>query len=883
MSIALLGALVCAENRAEDVPARSVRADDYLSRRVVHAFDFEEKDENNYEKLPRYWYTIGGPGFPGYTADETGFDDTQHVSGSHSFRLRSNGGSAAAMVEHGAIAAVPGADYIVTAKLKTDRLKNSRARMVAYFVDQHGRRIAESQSPTPLTESNGRWTRIEARLDGEFDKAAWIVLRLELLQADEFRPPTLGKHEVYQQDIGATAWFDDVVIFQLPRVEINSQSATNVIRGPDRPKLDITVRDQTGDRLTAVVQVYDHMGRPIDRQQRVFAGRQAPTWHWTPKIKRFGWYWADLTVNGERGVVGRRAVGLAWLPPMPTIAPAEADRFGIIAESMSEDERRMLRPMMDRLGANAVIIDIWRGDRTVTITSDDPMPDDPVVNGLLADGRSVTLSIARAPTPLAEAADTDAHLTMDVLRGDPKNWQPHLRPLAVTYAQPVRRWQIGPVGSDEAYWRKDLAQSYSAIAQWLKGIVPAAVVSVPWSVQRQLPAGADRIDALTVSIPTSVRPNLIAGQVEALGLKQQRLSLAIDWLDPRQFDHHERAADLAMRLVEATRLNPETVYIGYPWNRGEARRELTATPDPMLAVFANTVDRLSGRRFVGEMRLASGVKCYILDGPAGGALVAWNETSPQTDVPLDLFLGDQPVVVDIWGNRKPVERDEHKHRLTVGKMPIFIEGINAQLARFRSLLRFDPGFVESSYKVHQLELVIVNPWPRTITGTLRLDGVEHWKINPRLVNFSIAAGQTRRVAMNVTFPVSELAGEKQITGRIELDADDRYVLDVAVPLEIGLRDIDFNPTVSIDQETGDVMVTSLVTNRGDEPRSLYAFVLAGELARQQRIITNLQPNQTAIKRFRLPGLRDELLGESIRVGLREMDGPAMVNQLLQVH
>jgi hypothetical protein len=43
LSIALLGVFVCAENRAEDVPARSPRADSYLARRVVHAFDFEER------------------------------------------------------------------------------------------------------------------------------------------------------------------------------------------------------------------------------------------------------------------------------------------------------------------------------------------------------------------------------------------------------------------------------------------------------------------------------------------------------------------------------------------------------------------------------------------------------------------------------------------------------------------------------------------------------------------------------------------------------------------------------------------------------------------------------------------------------------------------
>jgi len=880
--IALLATLAAAPAAGQDAGARSDRADSYLARRVVHAFDFEERDENNYERLPRYWYTVGGPGFPRHTADETAFDTARAVSGKHAFRLRSNGGSAAAVVEHGAIAAVPGADYIVTAKLQTAKMRNSRARLVTYFVDQHGRRIEKSTQRTGLTQSEGKWERLELRLDGEHPEAAWIILRIELLQADEFRRATLGKHEVFKQDIGATAWFDDIVVFQLPRVQINTQTPINVVRAPDQPRLDITVSDQTGEQLTAVVQVYDHLGQTVDRQRRIFAGRQAPTWQWAPKFERFGWYWADLTVSGERGVVGRRAVAFVYLPRAKQIDRDEADRFGIIAEDMTEAERQLLRPMLERIHANAVIIDIWRGDQTVTLTSDDSMPDDPIVNGLLTDGRSVTLSIAETPRILAETANTDVHLPIAVLSSDPANWEAHLQPLAVTYAQPIQRWQVGRVGSDEAYWRRDLAPSMRSIQSWLKGIVPNAVVAVPWSVQHELSDKARAIRDLTVTIPTSVRPNLIVPHIEALDAGDRRLSLAVERLGTDQFAHDERAADFAMRLIEAARADVGPVYVRYLWNQGESRRQITATPDPMLAVLANTIDRLADRRFVGRTQLSEGVHAYILDGQAGGALIAWNESSPHADVPIDLYLGDQPVAIDIWGNAQTLGRADGKHALTVGKMPVVIEGIDARLARFRSMLRFDPGFVESSYKVHQLDLVIANPFNRTITGKVRLDAIEKWAINPRLMPFSIAAGKEIRIPMELTFPISELAGEKRLAAQIEIDADQQYKLDATIPLEIGLKDVELNPTLNIDRDTGDIVVTSMVTNRGEEPRSLYAFITAGDLARQQRIIANLQPNQTALKRFRLPGLADQLAGQSIRVGLREMNGPAMVNQLLEV-
>jgi len=174
----LCGALV-GSTRAGD--ERSI-AVDYLARRVVAAFDFEERAAGNFERMPRHWFTVRQPGFPKHTADRIRLDDRVTRSGEQSFAMTLNGGSAAAVVEPGAIVAVPGADYAVAVHVRTEDFKRARVRMTGYFLDQHNRRIEPSVTTSELATSEGAWSRLELRLRGDHEQAAWIVVRLEALQ-----------------------------------------------------------------------------------------------------------------------------------------------------------------------------------------------------------------------------------------------------------------------------------------------------------------------------------------------------------------------------------------------------------------------------------------------------------------------------------------------------------------------------------------------------------------------------------------------------------------------------------------------------------------------------------------------------------------------------
>ncbi len=81
-------------------------------------------------------------------------------------------------------------------------------------------------------------------------------------------------------------------------------------------------------------------------------------------------------------------------------------------------------------------------------------------------------------------------------------------------------------------------------------------------------------------------------------------------------------------------------------------------------------------------------------------------------------------------------------------------------------------------------------------------------------------------------------------------------------------------------EDGEVRITQRITNRTDRDMRLRAYVVAPNRARDTRLITGLEPGQTAIREFRVPDA-ETLRGEAVRVSVEQLDGPAVHNHVIR--
>ena len=78
----------------------------------------------------------------------------------------------------------------------------------------------------------------------------------------------------------------------------------------------------------------------------------------------------------------------------------------------------------------------------------------------------------------------------------------------------------------------------------------------------------------------------------------------------------------------------------------------------------------------------------------------------------------------------------------------------------------------------------------------------------------------------------------------------------------------------------DAVVTLVISNIGQEMLSLSAYASLPEFPRQEQSVARLQGGDSVIRSFRFPAGGEVAREHAIRVGVREVNGPAGLNKLL---
>jgi hypothetical protein len=891
--------------------------------RLAARFDFEERQLGNFEDLPRHWNPIGRPaknldpaflgqplhrmlaglaGFPDYNV--VAFDKSQKVSGEYSFHLGVNGGNAGAFLEAGAVPVTPGSDYRITTRVLTPVLRYARARLMVYFIDGGGRRIDASIVSSPLVATDGRWQTLNVVLRGDDPAAASIGMQLELLQP-QARPDTLlGGHQVVYQDVHADAWFDDIEVWQAPRMTLTTPGAVHILRASEKPQLTMTVHDLAGGALTAEVVVSDLEGRAVARDRRTLPDPRAASWSWTPSLDRCGWYRADLVLTEGTAhataigaEVARQTATFLIVPDEPGVGADGADRFTLDAQDLPEAQVDAAVEILQRLGGGGLLVSCWERTTTAAGLRERQHRLGLLLGRLAAAGCPVTLSLSPLPDELARQADADPHDPLTALAGDPEIWKPFLTPILLQQGQQVSRWQLGTCAQPTAFARPDLPAVLARTGGVIGELVHEPRLMVPWRLDqpRRPEVKTDVIYAL--DLPPEVRPDYLGQYLApwsgregsapmapapvALVLREPGAGPGEVWSQP------QRVADLALRVLYGLEAGAESFTLAQPW-AGQTDQDSAFQPDATLGVFAALGHRLGGRKLLGRMDLGPGLECMIFGDPAGnqGTLAVWATAAAPRGAAVDMYFGPAPRSVDLFGNRADLVTVDGRQHLAVGTQPIFIEGVDTKLALFRAGVTVAPSFLDSTQAPQTVTLTIANPWPRTISGTLVVLQPQSWHLEPRRVAFNLAAGQTCRVPVEVGLPASELVGRKTLTARVDLTAERNHSLDVALPLEVGRKDIVLDAAVALepDAKTGrvDAVVTQTITNRGPEILSLYCFASLPGFPRQERIMPRLDPGQSVVRRFRFQGAAEALGAADIRVGVRDTSGPMQLNKLLSL-
>lgn len=886
------------------------------SGRRLALFDFEDTDDAGRPigasyPMPVSWYALGRApleddpnflqqsrhreftelrGFPSYT--EVGFSDEHAASGDYSLRLGLDGGNAGAYLRTGVLPAVPESTYAVHARLRTERLDRAAAVLSASYVDAEGKVVPGTVVRSEPMTTGGRWRPVSAQLGPAPPEAAWIGIEVMVLQRRMQRRMDLADENaagsgVVLEQIRGHAWFDDIGVWQLPNIDVTTQHPTQIIRAPERPEVGIHVRDLTGQRMEARLSVYDEHRRRVASTRRAVGGGIPTHWRWTPDLPGLGWYLLDLQIfeRGSDTPIARKISSLLWTPAEARSPDASMKPYAILADDLSPPFVKMLPDLLDRVGANAVTLSAWDRDTDASIATQQNRLAD-VLERLAASAIEPTLSFRQAPESLADRLEVERFDSLAALLPNDAAWDEYVVPVLARQGQQVRSWQVAShhiAGS--TYIERAEAR---AILDRLASYAPSPTAVVPMSIHEPPPGEIEGRFRFLVDVPAGVQGDELADHLSDGRSKGDRTRALLRIEPADRLTQSRRVADLVLRMLALREAEIDGAAIASPY-ASYKRREARLLPDPLLGAFAGAARRLAGREVLGRLPMPAGLEAAILADPDGrsGALMVWNRSAAEEQRGVEMYLGQRPVLMDVWGNAAELPLEDGVHPVRVHDIPRFIENIDVELARFRAGFTIDEPLIVSEQTEHRRRLTLTNPWPRTISGTLRFTGPEGWDVQPIRHSFSIPAGGRVRLPVTMTFPLHEVAGPKTLSAEVDFVADRRYRVHIWTPLELGLPDVEFDASLSLEEAesggaTPDAVVTCLITSTGDTTRSLYVFANLFDHPRQERIVARLEPGETVVRRFRFEAARDELLDYPLRTGIRETNGPAILNKRLDL-
>ena len=850
-------------------------------RRIVKHFDFDEQRVGNFDPLPMYWRRHGGAGFPQYL--EGRFDrDLGHEAGP-SFRLELDGGTLGYHYEGRDISVRTNSDYLVVAWVKTRSLETARAYFTACYLDRKGAKLLGTERRSELrggADAPADFSPVSVGLPGNVPGARYVGLSLWLTQSSVWHTGPRPMRFIDREEVEATAWFDDITVYRLPRVALRSTHPGNVFTETEPVELYTEVSDPDGLNLSAKLTVVSADGQRVDERsvpiQSADETLPSPT---TYENLPVGLYTAELVVSTGETVLVRRCLRFVRLA-MPVSPPAEMGRgFGVVLRGAAAALLPGQRELLQRLRAEYVKIPVWYAQRAATGRAEFDQAVDRYLEAIVEAGADPIGILTDNPPGESSGQETGVRSMLEILSEDALGWKPLIAGTWSRYAGLIHVWQVGDDGDESVFLDHRLPGLVPTLVREMKPLMAEPTLATTASA-RWAPAATPISDYCALTLPAAVPPDDVERHIQPfLGDEPHRVWAMVEPLADERYPRTVRLANLGRRLVETCFQNVGGIFVLAPWDTRADLLSAQVDPREDLIVMRTVADVLGGAVPVSRTTINGQAKCLVFDRNGQAILFVWDDYAPPQGREHVLFLGEQAQQIDLWGRRRGLEAIGTRQVVRIGPAPTFIVNTPTWLMEFRRQFVLDPPMLEASFEAFERDIVFTNTYHEPISGLVRLIPPPEWDVRPNRIPFALQPGEQFRHSITVRFPVNAEAGVTPLLGEFALDANRRYRILTPAWFELGLENVDLNTYVY--RVGSRVVVRQSLTNRTNRPVSFQGYLVIPGRQRINRTFAAFHPGQSLSKDFILEDAA-ELVGKRIRVALKEIQGSRVWNRVLTV-
>ena len=862
--IALLLATVGPAPAQEEAhPTRALAS----QRQKVEFFGFEEASAFH-SPLPKPFFRIlssnGRPGFPDFGTVEV--ENSEAFSGDWALKFALDGAPIAVGIARARIPIFPQSLYEVRARVRTARLDQASAVLKVRLLDEQGDELPGTSRSSGGVRTRGEWTVLSVQPPIEVEEAVDLIFELHVEQG--VRPDLTGE-----------VWFDDIEVWQLPRMTLEARPPTGVTRYPEAPRLLAEIRDLTTGGLSAVLTTRDLDGFIVD-ERNIEITRGSTTVSEDLTGLPIGWYQSELTLLDDETVVARMQQSLGVLPPARDMLKGyRAPFFGVTLPSSRPFDIEGDGLMIEALRPDYAVIPIWQPGLPARLDAEGASFFNSVVDILHARQVEPVFELASIPDDLQPSGlplDSDQ---ICALLSAPEEASLHLLPWMAEFGDDVSRWRIRnevPPGSShlQATIRNATVIASEFVAAGRIELHPSA--SDLFAGDRStLPAEVLMVDPPRVDQSDRSEPSFVS--------TSDRTPAVVHFASEPRITSHRAAAELAARaFIECWADGVERIECSAPWETRPGR--VARGIDSSGFAFHLIASQLSGHPPRVEVPVGRGLKAFLAGDSTDPFLVAWS-LEGRSLMEIDESSGGL-LVTHVDGSSTQLPYREGSRLVEIGESPVFIRGIDPDIALFRANIRLEPGTIEAATGLHDCTIRVHNPWPESISVRLRPVGPANFQFQPRSRQFSIGPGQERLIPFAYAYPRMQSDGEIDLRIEAEVEGIDTFTTTLLVPTMIKSTRLAISATwrLSHDRDGGEngILVTVHAENIGSSPLLLKAFSQAIEYAPMRRALPRIGPGETASRTFSFPGGNVKLGGQQITLGVYEIQGDTRVVRRLEI-
>ncbi|MBL8889671.1 MAG: hypothetical protein JNL67_06810 [Planctomycetaceae bacterium] len=838
--------------------------------------DFESDSDLNFDLWPDKWRRQTGAGFPRYSKSEIQADPI--AANNQVLGVTLDGGQAA----------------VYSPPIKISQQCSYRLRFRVHVPTKVGH-PCEAWASFTFFDSNEQKLDVY-NLPVQSTTDGWIQIESPLISAErpEIASALVGLH-VQPTEASAlfgSAFFDDVSLQELPRLNLEFSNPLHVFVSPDQVRLTCRVSGMRRSNAQLKLELFDERENRLnteilDLQDDMHVSKLAVSQDGKSQgyaIQQYEWRLVPANQVGTNQFhegFYRLVITLLDRDVNPLVrdmtfvvmrdeTPGTERLFGLsLPISVVDHDQYALGATLQQLGVNWIKLPVWLDHEDEKITTS--------LGNLLQRLARLEIDVVGVldePPPRVFKKFWQHEHGIAALTGDEDVFIQAIQPILVEWSLRIDRWQIG---SDDDLGIAENAQAFARmekIREHFRKYGEQTKVGLPWGwLQQRAPLDKQHWDFQSLG----ANPPLTSPETEYNFSKLKAEApcesyIALQPLSSRDFDLATRVQEMCLQMIDTKRLGVLRAFVPSPFADDSGLFRVGNNPSEILLPWRTLAIHLNGAEYLGQIQLPNGSNNYWFSKNGEAFMFCWN-ANPTAET---LYLGKNAEIIDLWGRREELKLVDGTQSFTADPWPRLVRGLNLPVALIRLSLNFDRKSLDSvSHERQPLKLTFQNHFPHGVSGNIFLSSQELFS-NPIRIPFQAGKGEVISTNAPVQIRSGAMTKEHMMRVDFKMTSEELPSFSAWQPMKVGAENVEFAIRQRLEKNRFIIMITLI--NRSPAPVTYTLNLTVPDRKASNLTFYEVQPGQ-ANKPIVLYNV-ESLIGKTLH--LRATDEKRTMNYQIKV-